>query len=79
MFLPRLTKPAKSPTTKDRERLDFSRYFYKQDGLQPIPGIPFKVVLKIASEVCHRPIHDLVEIKSLREAAEIGRGLKKWK
>jgi hypothetical protein len=57
---------------RDRESLDFARFFGRGNNEHgPIPGMRYALLLRIASEICNRPIRELTEIKSRSEAKRI--------
>lgn len=69
-----LTRPTTLPTAKDRELVDFSRFpFISNNQAQPVLGVAFSRVLEIATEVSHKEVKDLVDIKSVAQLQKIRR------
>lgn len=63
-----LTRPTAMPTAKDRELVDFSRFPFISNNQAQLSR-----VLEIATEVCHKEVKDLVDIKSVAQLQKIRR------
>jgi hypothetical protein len=67
-------------TARDREALDFMRLWRSAPAEGgPVPGLPFTQLLRIASEVCHRPITELGQIRTQGEVSRIKERIRRMK